>query len=260
MNKYNTNFEYKQLNTKEIIVDEKGQRDVNRRSAQFRKIMKNFDPMLVNDIKVALIDGKYYCFDGQMTMKVLKARNGGRDLMVNCKVYYGKTLYDAADLFVKQNGTASQVSTTDKLRVQYNYGEDNVVNFVRLTEMNGVTIDWTNSAGKNKVVAVGTLYKIFNDFDNPGDYSTFLKILREPWGGSHDSYRREIMGGIHLFMKTYEGQFKVKTLIHKLRAVSPNTIVREAKVSTAPGARKYAVQILNAYNKNASTNRLPDLL
>lgn len=83
MNKYNTEFEYKQLSTKEIVVDEKGQRNVNNRNAQFRKIMREFNPLLVNDIKVALIDGKYYCFDGQMTMKVLKARNGGKDLMVN---------------------------------------------------------------------------------------------------------------------------------------------------------------------------------
>lgn len=67
------------LNTKDILIDDLGQRDVNRRRAQFNKIMRTFDPNLVQPISVALIDGKYYCFDGQMTMKVLKARNAGRD-------------------------------------------------------------------------------------------------------------------------------------------------------------------------------------
>ncbi len=137
---------------------------------------------MVNDIKVALIDGKYYCFDGQMTMKVLKARNGGKDLMVNCKVYYGKTKLGAANLFVKQNGTVSQVIAHDKLRVLYNYGDENVVNFVRLTEMNRVIVEWNGTGGKNKVAAVSTLYKIFNDFNDPYEYSTFLKVLCEAWG------------------------------------------------------------------------------
>ena len=260
MNKYNTEFEYKQLSTKEIVVDEKGQRNVNNRNAQFRKIMREFNPLLVNDIKVALIDGKYYCFDGQMTMKVLKARNGGKDLMVNCKVYYGKTKLDAANLFVKQNGTVSQVIAHDKLRVLYNYGDENVVNFVRLTEMNRVIVEWNGTGGKNKVAAVSTLYKIFNDFNDPCEYSTFLKVLCEAWGGERDSFRNEIMSGLHLFMKTYKGQYNPKVLIRKLKDVSPKTIIREARVSTATGARKYALQFYNAYNKNSSKNRLPDLL
>lgn len=260
MNKSEMNFEYKKLNTKEIIVDPMGQRDVFKRESQFREIMRTFDPLLVNDIKVALIDGKYYCFDGQMTMKVLKAKNNGRDLMVNCKVYYGQTKMDAANLFVRQNGTVSQVMTTDKLRVRYNYGDTLVVNFVRLTEMNGVIIDWNSSHGNNKVTAIGTLFKVFRDFGDPYEYSAFLKILKETWNGEPDSFRNEILKGLHLFMKTYRGQYKQNILIRKLKSVSPKTIVREAKISTAPGARKYAIQILNAYNKNASSNRLPELL
>ena len=85
------------LNTKDILIDDLGQRDVNRRRAQFNKIMRTFDPNLIQPISVALIDGKYYCFDGQMTMKVLKARNAGRDLCVKCRVYNGMTKMDAAN-------------------------------------------------------------------------------------------------------------------------------------------------------------------
>lgn len=260
MNNHSTDFEYKQLSTKEIIVNPNAQRDVSKRDAQFRKIMKEFDPRLVNDVKVAQIGGKYYCFDGQMTMKVLKAQNRGNDLLVRCKVFRGMTDLDAADMFVRQNGTTSQVSTMDKLRVDFNYGKKDVVNFVRLTEMNGVTIDWTKGAGKNKIVAVSTAFRIFNDFCDPGDYSEFLHILREAWGGDPESFRNEIMSGLHLFMKAYRGQYKPKTLISKLARISPKAIIREAKLSTASGDRKYAIQILNAYNYNASTNRLPELL
>lgn len=44
------------LNTKDILIDDLGQRDVNRRRAQFNKIMRTFDPNLIQPISVALID------------------------------------------------------------------------------------------------------------------------------------------------------------------------------------------------------------
>lgn len=258
--KYSTNFDYRQLSTKEIIVDEKGQRDVNHRSAQFNKIMKTFNPLLVNDVKVVYVGGKYYCWDGQMTMKVLKARNGGNDCTVRCKVFYDQTLLDAANLFVAQNGTVFNVSTVDKLRVKYNYGDPDVSSFVRMTEMNGISIDWGNSKGRNKVVAVSNLYQIFNSFEDTSEYSQFLSILRDTWGGCPDSFRREIMSGLYLFMTTYRGKYDVKRLRAKLAETTPTVIIRDARVSAAPGARKYAYQIYNAYNKSTVKYRLPDLL
>jgi hypothetical protein len=193
-------------------------------------------------------------------MKVLKAKNNGRDLLVDCKVFYGLTDLDAAELFVKQNGTTSSVSVLDKLRVQYNYGEKDVVDFVRLTEMNGVSIDWCNSKGKNKVVAVSTLFRIFTDFNDPREYSTFLHVIQDAWDGVSESFRKEILGGLHLFMKTYRGEYKVDLLTKRLRNTSPVVIVRNAQVSTASGDRKYAVQIFNAYNSGTSKNRLPERL
>jgi hypothetical protein len=260
MKQYNTEFEYKQVSTKEIIVNPNAQRDVAKREAQFRKIMKEFDPRLVNDVKVAHIDGKYYCFDGQMTMKVLKAKNNNRDLMVRCKVYKGMTDVDAAEMFVKQNGSVSNVSVMDKLRVEFNHGNREIIDFVRLTEMNGVTIDWSRGQGKNKIVAVGTAFKIYKEFSNPREYSEFIGIIRDAWDGDQDGFRNEIMDGLNLFMKAYRGRYKTKTLIDKLSRVSPKSIIRDAKVSAESGDRKYAIQILNAYNHNASTNRLPGIL
>ena len=132
-----------EINTKEIIVDELGQRDVNRRRAQFNKIMRTFDPNLVQPISIAHIDGKNYCIDGQMTMKVLKARNAGRDLCVKCRVYDGLTLMDAADMFVNQRGTVSNVTLADKIRVKANYGDKQAIDFMRITENNGMNISWT---------------------------------------------------------------------------------------------------------------------
>ena len=59
--------------------------------------------------------------------------------------------------------------------------------------------------------------------------------------------------------KTYKGQFKNQNFINRLKKVSPYAIIRDGRASNAPGASKYARQILGHYNYNAK-DRLPDLL
>lgn len=258
--KGNITHEYRQINTKDIVVDPNGQRNVESRQAQFKKIMKTFNPLLVNAVKVGEVNRRYYCFDGQQTMKVLKERNGGRDCMVECKVFYGLTLPEIAELFLLQNGTQAAVEQIDKLRVQYHYGDPDVVQFVRNTERNGIRIDWTKGNAKNKVVAVASLYDVWKKFNDQYRYAEYCHVLRTAWDGSADSFRREILNGLYIFMDTFKGMYQEKILIKKLSEVSPQKIIRDGAISNASGYRKYAVQIFNAYNDRSRTNRLPCLL
>lgn len=236
------------INTRDILVDEKGQRDVERRKAQFNKIMREFDPNLVQPLSVALIDGKYYCINGQMTMKVLKARNNGRDLPVKCRIFNGMTKYDAATLFTKQCGTVSKVAPADIIRVKANYGDEKAVDFVRRTERNGLNISWTGSSARNTVVAVTQMWDEYLAFKGGEDYESFCRVIRMAWNGDPSSAQRKILKGVGLFMRTYKGQFKEEYLIKRLGKTTPSEIIRNADIDRSSGARKYAVQILQAYN------------
>ena len=110
MNEFKT--EYSQINSKSIISEPSYQRMVD--FSRVKKIVSNFNPNLVNPIKVSFRDGKYYVFDGQHTLKALVAKNNNRDLMVECKVYYGMTLEDEAKLFAEQNGISRTVESAQK--------------------------------------------------------------------------------------------------------------------------------------------------
>lgn len=250
------------INTKDIVINPMAQRDVESRKAEFNKIMRTFNPDLVNPIKVALIDGKYYCFDGQMTMKVLKARNKGKDLCVECKVFYGLTMDDVAQLFIDQNGTVAQVKAADKLRVQNNFGDPEAVAVVRLTELNGLEISWSGAKGKNAITAVSTLVSVFRDLEGlktPDKFSDLISILKEAYGGNPDAHVAAMLNGLALFIKTYYGEYDRARLIRKLRENLPQDIVRNARVDRSSGNRKYAVQFLNIYNgslRNPLPNRL----
>lgn len=249
------------LNTADILVDELGQRDVNRRRGQFNKIMRNFDPNLVQPISVALIDGKYYCFDGQMTMKVLKARNADRDLCVKCRVYNGMTKLDAAEMFIHQRGITSRVTLTDQIRVKANYGDPKARNFEVLTENNGLEISWTGNKAKNAVVAVSTLWNEYISMDDNDLYESYVRVIRQSWNGDPSGAQSQILKGLGLFVRTYKGQYKEDVLISKLSKKLPNDIIRDAQADRTTGARKYAVQILLAYNYGQrEENRLPNLL
>lgn len=239
------------VNTKDIVVNPMAQRDVERRRAQYNKIMRTFDPDLVNPIKVAFIDGKYYCFDGQMTMKVLKARNKGKDLCVECKCYYGLTDMDMANLFVNQNGTVSKVTVADKLRVMNNFGDPESVQIVRLTEANGLEISWNGTKGKNAIMAVSTLidcFRLIGGLKDPDAFGQVIRVIKGAWDGDPAGSCSEILKGVTLFCKSYKGEFDESRLIRKLRDKLPADIVRDARVDRSNGSRKYGVQILQIYN------------
>lgn len=255
------NYQMLDINTKDIFVDELGQRDVNSRRSQFNKIMRTFDEKLVQPVSVALIDGKYYCFDGQMTMKVLKARNADRDLCVKCRVYNGMTKMDAANMFINQRGTTSKVTIANKIRVLGNYGDQMAIDFQRITENNGLEISWKGNKSKNSVVAVSTLWAEFNSFKDNDLYASYIRVIRQAWNGDPSGSQAAILKGLGFFFRTYKNQIKEERLISKLSTRHPNEIVRDAQADRTSGPRKYAVQILLLYNKGArESERLPNLL
>ena len=249
-----------EINTKDIIVNENAQRDVESRKYQFNKIMREFNPALVQPVKVALLDGKYYCFDGQMTMKVLKAKNKGKDLPVKCEVFLGLTELEAAYLFVQQTGTISAVKLADKLRVLRFYGEPEIVDFCKRTEDNGLLISWHGEKGKYTVTAVSALLKIYRDFGiNKNRYDEFVRIICASWNGDPDGLRSQILWGVALFVKEYWNMFETSRLIKRLSMTRPVDIIRDAAVDRSSGNRKYGVQVLQVYNYGLG-NKLPNLL
>ena len=250
-----------EINTKDIVVDEKGQRNVENRKRQFDKIMREFDPNRVQPISIAHIDGKNYCVDGQMTMKVLKARNGGRDLCVPCRVCNAKTLMDAAEMFINQRGTVSNVTLADKIRVKSNYGNQLAMAFVRITENNGLNISWTGARCKNYVVAVSTLWDEFIAMNDNILYAKFIRILKKAWDGDPAGSQAQILKGLGLFVRTYKDRIKEDVLAEKLSKKRPNDIIRDAQADRSSGAIKYAVQILRIYNHGLrEDSRLPNVL
>ena len=252
----NNNFEYKQINSRFIISDMDYQREI--KMLKVRNIVANFNENLVNAIKVSYREGKYYVFDGQHTLAALKLRNNNRDLLVSCKVYFGLTKEDEAKLFSEQNGIHTKVGTADKFRSLYVAGDVDVVGFKHITESIGVIMDFKNATSSpNRIVAYSKAFYIFRNLD-VGEYISIINVVKRAWNGDSLGYSAFILGGLYEFYKIYKGEFNDETLISQLSKISPRTIINEGKVTTHGGDKRFARQILIAYNKKLRKNRLID--
>lgn len=245
------------LNTKDLIVNGKAQRELQ--PWKVKKIVKEFNPLLVNPIKVSFRNGKYYVFDGQHTMEALKEVSNG-NCPVRCVVYYGLTEADEAELFIQQSGVSSKVSAADKMRVRYNYGGEAERDMVRAAELAGVRVDFTGSEAVNKCTAVKTLMDCYKILDRKA-FIDMLVIIREAWDGVPGSFSKEVLKGMTRFFSVYYRDFKDKDLISSLSRIRPVTIAREGRGAIgAQNGTSYARFILSLYNNGRRTRRLEDRL
>lgn len=255
----NVSYEYKNLSTKDLLVDELYQRDIDPK--RLMRMVKKYDPCLVNAIKVSFRDGKYWVYDGRHTMAMLQSIFGkGKDTIVECKVFSGLTRFDEMELFIAQNGESSPVSTNAKLRALYKFGDKDVVGMVEAAHDAGVKVDFTQGQGVNKCVAPRTLLKLYMSMERDV-FVEMLKTIRLTWDGIPDSYTREMLNGVGHFFKTYWGRFNTKEFAKSCKRVLPIAIIREGKSYNASATSlTYARIILRIYNNNRSKNRLPDEL
>lgn len=246
-------FEYKVINSKYIVSNPKYQRPINQ--ARINKMIAEFDKNLVNPPKLSSREGKYFVFDGQHTIALLKAMNDNQDLPILCKVYEGMTEQDEAVYFEKQFGIFRKPSSNDLFKSKFNRGEQDVADIVWLLESHGFHASYNYTVGDNRVVALQTVY---NGYVNCGRhvFEDVLIVLRGAWDGQSSSLRQEIFGGLLLFCKNYRGKYDRQYLIKKLKKVDPEKLIREGKAGDKKGDLRFCHRILVEYNKSLHANRI----
>lgn len=245
--------EFKEINSKQILIDDEYQRQVDYN--RVRKMVANYNPNLVNPIKVSYRDKRYYCFDGQHTLSMLKALNDNKDTLVPCKVYYDMDETDEAKLFSEQNGISRAVQSNQKLKSLYVAGDVDVIEFRKTVESLGIKCDFTSGGANRKLACYSTAFKIFMRH-GATHLKNVLKIVLDAWDGEAESFSNEIVQGVDLFLRTYADDIRTEHLVKRLAKTTPTRLKREMKDVLTGGAKKYAIPIFNAYNKSTSSGRL----
>ena len=98
-------FAYQMVNSALLIPCAEYQRVLH--VEKVAHIAENFSEYVANEPKVSFRDGRFYIFDGQNTVEARRTCNGGMELPIRCKVFYGLTKEDEATLFAIQTGNAT---------------------------------------------------------------------------------------------------------------------------------------------------------
>lgn len=242
------------LNTSKICVDESYQRKI--KPAQIGKAVRAYNPNVERKPRVSYRDGKYWVFDGQHTIVMRETLNGG-PLDLECEVYFGMTQYDEKELFKLQTGASSRPTECDKVRADYNAGDDYAVAMVNAIEDAGLCLAFNYNNSANRIVCVTTVAKAYRTLPYE-KFSRMFKVIKMAWSGQPDSLCNQIIGGMAKFYKTYDN-INDKELAVKLSKEDPIKIVREGK-GMGGGNATIARIILRIYNKNRSVTRIPDKL
>lgn len=226
------------------------------RMGKVAKIAANFSEYIANEPKVSYRDGRYFVFDGQNTIEARKTCNGGRDLPIRCKVFYGLSKEHEALLFAVQTGISSELTAGEQLRAKLVAHEENACNFVSVTEDTGVRFALDGIRAPWKIYCIRSAYYIYKSY-GAALYREMLSILVDAWGGDSDSFLSGILHGMARFLALYQGEYSRERLILRLRTVHPKTITRLAQNDTGNVADRHMKQILSIYNGAGRTHNLP---
>lgn len=245
--------EWMMLRPSLINVDSLYQRELEVK--RVARMVKNYNPNLVNPPKVSFREGKYWVFDGQHTLAMWRQIHKGNDKQIECRVFYGMTWLDESELFCLQNGIDRDPTTNDKLRAAYNSGNPDVVDMVNLAKMAGVTVDFVKSEAQGRCCATATLFKSYKELERLV-FVDMLTAIMQAWGGEIDSLSKSIISGMSKFYKTYYGGFTQKDFVSTMKKVAPAYIIREGRDLSGQVQNKYCRVILKEYNKRRSSRRL----
>lgn len=244
-----------EINTRHLIIPAEYQRRLN--PARVKRIVDTFDPYIVNEPKVSQRGGFYYVFDGQHTIAALKTLCNGNDLPILCKVYHGLTPEKEAELFSRQTGESSPLTSGARHRAKVFSGDAASIAFQQATENAGLYLGCDQSVGHYHLNCIKTAFDEYLRLD-PVLYGEGLHILLTAWDGKPSSLQADMIKGMMGFVELYYGLYDRSRLIDRLRTVSPSAIHDNARADkTLRGAKRYINQIYRIYNGSRIQNALP---
>lgn len=253
-NKGKETIQIMDLNTKDLISNQKYQRDVDQKEVAY--IVSNFDPHKFGIIKVSFRNGKYFVYDGQHRIAAFKVLNGNQDGIVKCEVHYGLTYEDEAKYFAEQYLGSKNVNIVYRWRALYEAKEDPVYSIVNSVRAIGIDVKFSKVKSANRIIA----FKQLNDiWEKLGSDKTLkiLSLLKKAWETDENAFDGNIILGMREFFCTYMNEIKEETFVKQMKKTTPSQIVIEGKKdSISKNGLNFAKIIWIKYNSGLKTRRL----
>ena len=215
------------------------------------KLVREWDDRLAGPVTVSRRDGKLYLVDGQNRVAALRRMNGDKDLMVPCRMHYGLSYAEEAELCWKLDQAKSRLTLAQSITALKEAGTDEEISAIlRLMEVNG--FKWTldkDIPGEYEIRAARAVLSAYRLLGQDA-FDRMLRLLAGAWQGAPSSLKGGFLSGMALFVKTYETELVDRTAIKRLSAIDPEEVVRRGKTdfSTNRAALRYARVLWKKYN------------
>ena len=248
-------YEYMRLPASWLVTDTSYQRAIDERAVE--RIVENFDPRLVNVVKVSHRDSKFYVFDGAHTLSALKKINGTNTFLVDCKVYRGLAYEDEAYLFALQRGESRDVAFSVRLRALLISNSQEAVDFRESTQRAGLRLASDNNvASQDTIAALAKAYKLYTKY-GAEQYEAVLSLVKETWGGAAWSLTNYVLGGVAELLSEYNGEVSPEWFKKKLAGVGYEDIRNEAKRQMRGSSDvAHALALVKFYNRGGGRGSL----
>lgn len=248
--------EPKQLPSHILKLDSRYQRKIDMKRVQ--AIVDNYNPCVVNPLKVSHRDGKYYVFDGSHTLMALKKINANKEsFLVECRVYENLTFEEECALFAAQFGICKPISVQSEINALWNAGDPDILAWIRATEKAGLSLAIKGNTD-GTIRALGKAKSLYQKYGE-NLYVDALTLIRDTWGGCKSSLTAHMLGGVCLFLREFGDEYNRGRFINKLMDNSPERIRISAKLKKASYQTMdvaFATEIAQLYNYKAGKYRL----
>jgi hypothetical protein len=240
-----------------VTVDLRVQRPLDQRRVD--ALIGEWDPMALGVPTLsAREDGTLICLDGNHRLEVLR-QTGQGDKAISCTVYRGLSLEQEAAMFAKLNNT-KRLSPLQLFAVAVVQNEPLALACNLIVDRAGLIAE---RGHKNSFVAVTALMRAY-EWDKGNSASAALTTAVAAWGPRREAVVGHLFSGLANVFYRYGEQVNASQLVEKLRRTAqcdPDSIIGRARTN----ARTRGISVVdavadivvNAYNVNRKTNRLP---
>lgn len=149
---------------KDLKVDYTYQSPLNEK--QVKKIVANYNPILLDPIRCSRRKDGLYIFEGQCRTNAM-LRLFGDDAEIEAVIYYDLTPEQEAELFLEFNTSKRKVSANDKIKARKRAGEDIVNAYFNLLDSTDLSYEISDSKTKStSFIAHSMGLDVFNTYSN----------------------------------------------------------------------------------------------
>lgn len=240
-----------------VSLDENGYQRLIR-SRKLQDMVKNVDRAMIDPILVSMReDGTYWCIDGHHRLEAARQRG---ETTIKCRIVYGLTIEEEAELFVKMAKGRSEITAYDTYRADLAAKDPNALAVRDMLAAFGFRfVDTTRRVKTMRddrlypIAAVSTVRDIYRQ-DDGKTLERVLDVVTNKWDIEEImlATERPILAGLARMISRGEGVLDQKRFQRTLENMSPGAIKSKAstyRVIMGGGeARAVVAAILEKYN------------